>query len=54
MGKAEGSEKYVQELVDGWVEQLKTLSKIAKSEPQAAYSSFTAGFPKQGYIFHPK
>ena len=32
------------ELVKEWVEELETMSKIAKSEPQAAYSAFTAGF----------
>ena len=44
IGSRDGSEKYVGELVEKWVEELKTLSKIAKSEPQAAYSCFTAGF----------
>ena len=36
--------KYVQELQDEWLEQLDELTKIAKSEPQAAYAAFTAGF----------
>ena len=44
IGKQEGKEKYVQELVDEWVNQLTVLTKIAKTEPQAAYSAFTAGF----------
>ena len=44
VGTNEGKEKYVQELVDSWVSQLTVLSEIAKSEPQAAYSAFTAGF----------
>ena len=44
VGKRDGTEKYVSDLVEEWVEQLKLLSKIAKSEPQAAYSVFKAGF----------
>ena len=44
VGKTEGAETYVGDLVKEWVEQLDTLSNIAKSEPQSAYSSFTAGF----------
>ena len=44
IGSNEGSENYVGDLVKEWVEELETLSNIAKSEPQAAYSSFTAGF----------
>ena len=36
--------KYVEDLVKEWVDQLKELSKIAKSEPQAAYAAFTSGF----------
>ena len=44
VGTEEGSKKYFQELCDEWSFQLEELSKIAKSEPQAAYSGFTAGF----------
>ena len=44
VGKTAGAENYVTDLVNEWVEQLQTLSKFAKSEPQAAYSAFTAGF----------
>ena len=44
IGSNEGTESYVGDLVKEWVEELETLSNIAKSEPQAAYSSFTAGF----------
>ena len=44
VGTKEGSENYVQELRDEWIEQLEVLADIAKSEPQAAYSAFTAGF----------
>ena len=44
MGTTEASEQYVQELLNDWVEQLQELTKIAKSEPQAAYSAFVSGF----------
>ena len=44
VGTKEGSENYVKELCDDWVSQLETLAEIARSEPQAAYSGFTAGF----------
>ena len=44
VGTEEGCVKYVQELCDEWVYQLEELSSIAKCEPQAAYSAFTAGF----------
>jgi len=44
VGTKEGREKYVRELVDDWVSQLEVLSEIARSEPQAAYCGFTAGF----------
>ena len=44
VGTTEGAEKYVKELVNEWLEQLDELGKIAKSEPQSAYSAFTAGF----------
>ena len=32
------------ELQDEWIQQLEELTNIAKSEPQAAYAAFTAGF----------
>ena len=44
VGTTEASEQYVQELLNDWVEQLQELTKIAKSEPQAAYSAFVSGF----------
>ena len=44
IGTQEGRENYVKQLVDEWMSQLSELSIIAKSEPQAAYSAFTAGF----------
>ena len=44
VGKKEGSVEYVQELQSDWISQLEVLSEIAKSEPQAAYTAYTAGF----------
>ena len=44
MGTEEAIHEYVQELVADWVEQLDVLTSIARSEPQAAYAAFTAGF----------
>ena len=44
VGTTAGAEKYVQELVSEWVDELTVLSKIARAEPQASYSAFTAGF----------
>ena len=44
IGTAEGATKYVEGIVDDWIKQLKKLATIAKSEPQAAYAAFTAGF----------
>ena len=44
VGTDEGTTKYVEELVTKWVEELRNLTRIAKSEPQSAYSGFTAGF----------
>ena len=44
VGTEEGRRKYFQELCEEWCSQLEVLSKIARTEPQAAYSAFTAGF----------
>ena len=44
VGTRKASAEYVEELRDEWIAELIELSKIAKSEPQAAYSAFTAGF----------
>ena len=45
LGAAIGSksfkEKYVKKKVDGWIEDVKQLSKIAKEEPQIAHSAYT-------------
>ena len=42
VGTEEGCAEYVQELCIEWAHQLEELSAIAKCEPQAAYSAFTA------------
>ena len=44
VGTKEGAEEYVSELRDDWINQLKELTKIASSQPQAAYSAFVFGF----------
>ena len=44
VGTNEGRENYARELCKEWIEQLEELSIIARSEPQAAYAGFTAGF----------
>ena len=44
IGTEKAVSNYVDELVDGWIDQLDVLSKYAKSEPQAAYTAFTSGF----------
>ena len=36
-------ERYVQDKVTSWVTEIQTLSNIARTEPQAAYSAFTYG-----------
>ena len=40
----EYKEEYLATKVDGWIEEIKILSEIAKSQPQAAYSCFITGF----------
>ena len=35
--------KYIQRKVEGWVSDIVELSKIAKEEPQNAYTAFTKG-----------
>ena len=48
LGAALGKEKFKREFVnlkvDGWIKQLRILSKIAETEPQAAYTGFVSGF----------
>ena len=44
IGDAKFKEEYISEKVRIWVEELNLLSKIAKSQPQAAYVAFIIGF----------
>ena len=44
IGSNEYRKDYVDNKINSLVEQLKLLSKIAETEPQAAYSAFAAGF----------
>ena len=48
MGAIVGSEiykrEYVDDLVKDWNSQLRILSTIVESQPQAAYSAFVSGF----------
>ena len=44
VGSKEGKNEYMRELVEEWLAELRELTKVAKSEPQAAYSGFTSGF----------
>ena len=44
IGSESGRGKYAEDLVSSWCNQLKVLSKIAKTEPQAAYAAFVSGF----------
>ena len=41
IGNLEFKHQYVQNKVSKWIQDVETLSKIAKEEPQAAYSSYT-------------
>jgi hypothetical protein len=53
VGSKESRENYAKELVKKWCEQLMMLSKIAQSEPQAAYAAFVSGFQhKLTYYIH--
>ena len=51
VGTNESANEYVTELRDNWISQLEVFSEIAKSEPQAAYSGFTAGFQHKTTYF---
>ena len=44
IGSESGQSKYADELVSSWCDQLTVLSKIARSEPQAAYTAFVSSF----------
>ena len=41
IGTSDYKETFIKNLVNQWVNELRELTKIAKSEPQAAYSNFT-------------
>ena len=41
IGPSDYKETFIKNLVRQWVNELRVLTKIAKSEPQAAYSNFT-------------
>ena len=44
MGTFSFLQQYVERKVDGWVKELEKLSKIAATQPHAAYAAFTHGF----------
>ncbi len=44
IGSSTFKEKYVSDLVDDWINQLKTLSIIARVEPHLAFTAYTFGF----------
>ena len=41
VGSTDFKEEYMQGLVKGWVDDVKLLANIAKSEPQCAYTAMT-------------
>ena len=43
IGRNSFKEKFVQEKVHEWIEELLQLTEIARTKPQAAYSAFTHG-----------
>ena len=51
IGKVDERRKYVKTIIDDWIEKIKLLSNIAKSEPQAAYAAFVSGF-KHKFTYH--
>ena len=44
LGNQVGASQYAMDLVENWSNQLRALSVIAKSQPQAAYACFVSGF----------
>ena len=44
LGHASFRKAFVQDKVDEWVEEIRVLSAIGKTEPQAAYAAFVAGY----------
>ena len=51
VGSNDGNLNYMQEKVSKWIQELELLSEIARFEPQAAYTAFTAGF-KHRFNYH--
>ena len=51
IGKKNYERSYTQTLVSNWVNQIKLMSEIAQSEPQAVYSAFTGGFISK-FMYH--
>ena len=51
MGSQEGRNGYAVKLVQKWIEQIRALANIAKTEPQAAYAAFVSGF-KHRLTYH--
>ena len=43
-GKPQARSKYAKTLVEKWVAEIHTLSKIARTERQAAYAAFISGY----------
>ena len=50
IGTSEYKETFINNLVSQWVNELLELTKIAKSEPQAAYSNFTHSLNRSGIL----
>ena len=44
LGSTKYNEEYLSSKVNEWIAQLRILSQIARTQPQAAYSAFTTGF----------
>ena len=44
IGNPQARSKYAKTLVEKWVPEIHTLSKIAWTEPQAAYAAFISGY----------
>ena len=53
LGSSEFTTDFVREKVDLWLNELKTLSEIATTQPHAAYAAFTHGFySKWSHLSH--
>ena len=51
IGKEEFKSTYIKSRVNEWVEQIQSLSEIAKCQPQCAYSGFIGGFVNK-FTYH--